>query len=168
MKITKAWIKKWKPCDEAIEWIEEQDTKDVFELIRKLRHSNVSNKYDWLFWAIPRLIKTKKDKIRFALYCIEFVTLPIVEEECLYGKCHQEATRDVKDAAIRYAVWSIVEMTEAIHWATTKKNKIRTTKAVTKVVAIATKAVTKAGKYVDEKRDAIVDYGVKLLKEQSN
>jgi len=168
MKITKTWIRKWEPCDEAVKWIEEQDTTDAFELIRKLRHSNVSNKYDWLFWAIPRLIKTEGDKIRFAAYCIEFIALPIIEDGY-----YQKVTKDTKDA-IQYAAWSIDRMIEAIYWVTTKKNKVGVnraagiTRAVTRAVIKVAEAVVRAGKYVDERRDVIIEYGIKLLKEQSN
>ena len=166
MKITKKWIKKWEPCDEAVEWIEKQDTKDVFELSDKLRNSSLEEKYYWLCWAIPRLIKTERDKIRFAAYCVEFIVLPIIEDGC-----YQTATKDTKDA-IQHAVWSITQMIEAIYWVTTKKNRAWVTRAgvirtVTRVVAEAIMAVIRAGKDVDEKRDVIIDYGIQLLKEQS-
>jgi len=157
MKITKAWIKKWEPCDEAVKWIEEQGTKDVFELIDRLRKSEVRDKYDWLCWAIPRLIKTKRDRVRFAAYCVEFIALPIIEDGC-----YRKATKDTRDA-IQYAVRSVVELIEATYVA-----EIGVTRAVVRVVAWAVSAVTKAGKYVDGRRDLIIDYGIKLLKEQSD
>jgi len=68
MKTTKRWIKKWEPCEEAVEWLEKQDTQDVFLLIEKLRNSDIEDRYNWLFWAIPRLMKTKRGRVRFAIY----------------------------------------------------------------------------------------------------
>ena len=80
MKITKSWIEKWEPCEEAVEWLKAQDTKDVFVLIERLRKSDVPDKYEWLVWAIPRLLKRKVDRVRFAVFAAE-LALPNFEAE---------------------------------------------------------------------------------------
>jgi len=96
MKITKKWIKKWEPCDEAVEWINEQGTKDVFELIERLYKSEVKDKYIWLSWAIPRLLKTKKDRVMFSVYCAELV-LPMFEREYPNDKRPRQAIQAAKN-----------------------------------------------------------------------
>lgn len=168
MKITKRWIKKWKPCKEVVDWIQEQGTRDVFELIERLRKSGIKEKYDWLYWAIPRLLKTKKDKIKLISYCVEFIALPIIEEGYLGDGCYQKMTKGVKDVIVRHAIWSIIEMTEAVYGATAKKNNTWVTVAVSRAIATIAIAITKAEKYIDIRKDAIVDYGVKLLKGEAD
>lgn len=79
MKITKYWINKWSPCVEAVEWLNERDTKDVFELIKLLKKSSIKDKYEWLTWAIPRLLKTKRARVRLAVYSATLV-LPNFEK----------------------------------------------------------------------------------------
>ena len=70
MIITKYWLYKWHPCEEAIDWLNEQDTRDVFELITRLKKLK---EFDWIIWAIPRLLKTKRDRVRFAVYAAGLV-----------------------------------------------------------------------------------------------
>ena len=137
MKITQKWIKKWEPCEEAVEWIGKQDTTNAFELIEILRRSDVNERYSWLFWAIPRLMKTKKDKVRFAIYCAE-LALPIFEEKYPNDKRPREAIQAAKDwledpskkteeaaedaaedvaGASRAASWAAARTAEAAAWA---------------------------------------------------
>ena len=119
MKLTKHWIRKWQPCLEAIEWAEEQDTRDVFELIERLKKLK---RYDWIIWAIPRLLKTKRDRVRFAVYAAK-LALPNFEKEYSNNKQPREAinlvekwlrnprsvTRDELLSAAWSAAWSAAE-----------------------------------------------------------
>lgn len=115
MKITKRWLKKWRPCREAIDWLNEQDIKDVFKLIKRLRQSDINDKYGWLFWAIPRLLKTHRDRVRFAVYAA-WLVLPEFEKECPDDKRPRETLSLVKkwlknpgnvsDGELRHAAWA--------------------------------------------------------------
>ena len=36
MKITKAWLEKWHPCDEGLRWFKAQKETDGLTLVKKL------------------------------------------------------------------------------------------------------------------------------------
>jgi len=155
MEITKAWIRKWEPDKEIIKWIRQQNTQDALELIYRLRNSKIESKYDWLYWIIPKLFKTKRDRARFAVYCMKLVSS--MDKECSDDKYFNKAiqvaknwienpTRKNENAVID--IWGI--MWEAfIAW-----------NGVTWDIAIA-------WDNGDARiRDKIIDYGIKLLKEK--
>ena len=187
MKITKNWIKKWKPCEEAVEWLGRQDTKDVFELIERLRKSDIADKYDWLFWSVPRLIKTKKDRVRFAVFCAELV-LPVFESEYPDDKRPREAIQATKNwlknpnrenrltarATAGVAVRAARVAAEAADWAAKAADWAAKAAWATAGVAVraarvaAEAAIRAAGVAGDDPsiRDKIIDYGIKILREE--
>jgi len=95
MKITKYWIRKWGPCHEAVDWIKGQDTNDVFKLIKRLRKSDEIDKNNWLIWAIPRLLETKKDRVKFAVYAAS-LALPEYEKKYPNDSRPRDAIRLVR------------------------------------------------------------------------
>ena len=147
MKITKAWIEKWEPCSEAVDWLHEQDTKDVFELIRRLRRSDINDKYLWLFWAISRLLRTKRDRVRFAVYAAS-LALPIFEARYPSDKRPREA----------------IAATRAWIKNPTKKNRIAAESAGWNAEWSVAWSFPKSDREKDQAR--IVNYGVRLLKER--
>ncbi len=188
MKITKAWIERWRPCGEAIKWIEKQDTEDVFELIDRLRKSEVEDKYDWLYWAIPRLFKVKRNIVKFAVYCAE-LTLPIFEKEYPNDKRLRQAmqaaknwiknpTKKNRDVVARLSsrvawiamasrVAGVAEIIIWVAWATAWAAGA-TVRNITDAADAAWGAARVAEIITDVKtQDKIIDYGIKLLKEYS-
>jgi len=189
MKITKKWIKKWEPCDEAVEWIEKQDTEDVFELIDRLRKSNIKDKYEWLCWAIPRLFKIKKDRVRFAIYCAE-LALPIFEKEYPNDKRPRQAIQAAKSwlknpnkktsafvaRVASYAAYKATAIVITAAWSAAWATIGAADSAGTVgdgAVGAAWNAADSAIEAVDAAGDKeitykIINYGVRLLKEQSD
>ena len=69
MKVTKAWIKKWGPCSEAVDWFNNQPLRDSVEIINYfIEHAKESDDYlDWALWSIPRFLG-RKGRIAIAIY----------------------------------------------------------------------------------------------------
>ena len=69
MKITEAWIKKWMPCKEGLEWFKSQKETDGVKVVKKLIKQK---KLNWASWGIVRLM-THKQQIRYAIFAAECV-----------------------------------------------------------------------------------------------
>jgi len=177
-KTTEIQIRKWDSCNGAVEWIEQQDTEDVFELIERLRKSRIKHKHAWLCWAIPRLLKTKKNRVRFAVYCAE-LTLPVFEKEHPNDKRPRKVIQAVKNWVNNpieknsIIAWAIAKTIMATGWTTLAVRVIARTVAAD-VVGTARGATRAAMAAIEvawdikdkEIIDEIIDYGIKLLKEE--
>ena len=75
MKVTKKWIEKWGPCSEAVDWFNSQPLRDSTQIIKYfIKHKNENNDYlEWASWAIVRFMKTKKDRVMYAVYAAKQV-----------------------------------------------------------------------------------------------
>ena len=82
MKITQAWIKKYNPCEEGIEWFEGQKETDGIEVVKALIKDNHT---DWANWAIVRIMN-RKQRIWYACYAHNLVSYaePPYEAESVY------------------------------------------------------------------------------------
>ena len=95
-KFTKAWIKKWSPCSEAVRWFYDQRERDVILVLKKLMKEG---KYDWANWAIVRCMR-RKQYLRYAIYAAKQV-LGIYEKENPNDKRPREAIRAAKKVLVR-------------------------------------------------------------------
>ena len=88
MRITKAWIEKWEPCQEAVDWVYAtgKGERDAIKIL-KLLISN--NKLDWANWMIVRLM-SREQRLRYACYTAKLV-LPIFEQAYPDDKRPREA-----------------------------------------------------------------------------
>jgi len=64
MKLTKRWINKWKPCQEAVAWFYAQDERDSLLVIKKLI---AEDELEWANWGIVRMMKYKQDQLLYSL-----------------------------------------------------------------------------------------------------
>jgi hypothetical protein len=179
MKITDSWIKKWKPCIEAINWLKEQDTREVMELADRLKKSKLETeqKWEWIIWALPRLLKTKRARIKLAVYCAE-LALSVFEKKMPEDKRPREAIIAVRkwlkspsksnkdnafkamEEAVRAATggtwaiwhsgWAAVEAAQGIQWA-----------AVEAARSAAWEAIMATGL-----KETILAYGLALVKDE--
>ncbi len=76
MKISNAWLKKWKPCQEGLEWFKAQKETDGPKVVKKLMGEN---KLDWANWGIARIMNYKQ-RIQYAVFAAEQV-LDIFEKK---------------------------------------------------------------------------------------
>ena len=168
MKLTKYWIRKWQPCLEAIEWAEEQDTRDVFELIERLKKLK---RYDWIIWAIPRLLKTKRDRVRFAVYSARLV-LHNFEKKYPDDKRPRQAIQAgkawVKNPTIKnqcaarsaaWSAWSAARSAESAAWSAWSAARSAESAAWS-----AWSAARSAAWSAAETITKIINYGIKLLR----
>jgi len=185
MKITKAWIEKWKPCKDSIRWIKEQDTKDVFKLINRLRKSNIEDTDDWLFWAIPRLLKTRENRARLAVYCAELV-LPMFERKYPNDKRPRQAIQATKNwinspteknraiaRTAKVAALAVGDVTVGIPgivaWITAWAAEVVESDIEAIIVKSVTGTARNSADVVKDKGSIvkIIDYGIELLKLES-
>ena len=75
--ITDNWLNTKGACRGAVEWIEEQNTRDIPKLYRLALKDN---KLDWINWGLSRLFN-RKQRIKYAVYAAKQV-LHIFEKEC--------------------------------------------------------------------------------------
>ena len=69
--ITKEWLAKNKACQKAVEWIDQQDTRDETVLIK--RSIAIGDEHlDWVSWYLSRGLN-RKNKIKYAVYSAEQV-----------------------------------------------------------------------------------------------
>jgi len=159
MKITKKWIKEWEPCEEAVEWIEKQDTRDVFKLIDKLRKSDIKEKYSWLYWAIPKLLKSKRNRIKFVKYAAE-LALPKFEKK------HPDHT-NLRWAIQKAEDWLKYPIDEGVK--VVKDTIASCADAIVRSVIWTVFWITISPGWIIEYSgvpDKIIDCGIKLLKEE--
>lgn len=62
MKITKRWIKKWKPSSEFIDWFWAQEERDAIKILRKLIEEKRFYSAEWM---VIQLLRKAKDKTRY-------------------------------------------------------------------------------------------------------
>jgi hypothetical protein len=76
MKIDKAFIDKYRPCDAALEYLEPQleSNNDAVAVLERLIAKEM---YDWAWWGMVRCLNTDNARL-WAIYCAEAV-LPIFE-----------------------------------------------------------------------------------------
>ena len=71
-KITKKWLNEVNACQEGVDWFLDQNESDPVKLLRMAINSGELEVLDYAIWGITRLL-TKKNNIRFAIYCAEKV-----------------------------------------------------------------------------------------------
>ena len=86
MKITKQFINKWEPCDEAVDWFYDQDERDSVAVAKKLIKED---RPEWANWLVARLLD-REGKIRYAVYAAKQV-LANFEKEYPHDKRPREA-----------------------------------------------------------------------------
>ena len=110
-KLTVGYIKSLKPCSEGLVWFKKQNEREPIKVLNKLM---AENHHDWANWLVVRLLKTHKDKVKYALNAARSA-LPIYEKKypgdnrirlCieatdgwLQGKVSIEMVRESRDAA---------------------------------------------------------------------
>ena len=189
--LTIDWLKENRVCVEAINWFEKQNCTDVeklFELGKK------AEKYDWINWCLVRLLN-RKNRIRYAIFAAEQV-LHIFEkqypEDQRPRKAIEAAKRVIEDdseenrriahsaaynAGSAYIAYSadIASNAYIAHSAASIAADIAADSAysVYNAYSAARNAAYIAAHSVadsayKEIQTKIVDYGVKLLREQNN
>ena len=66
--VTDKFLARWDACQGGVEWLQEsgkRKAKDVIELLIE------QERFNWAQWLIVRLLPTKKDRVRYAIYCAE-------------------------------------------------------------------------------------------------
>jgi hypothetical protein len=175
------WIKKWNPCRAAVDWFWSQEERRVAEGIKKLPH------YSWAIWAIPRLLKNRNNRLRFAIYSASLV-LPIFEKKYredksprqaiqIAKKCLKSDTKQNRKVAA-YAAHAAAYAADAAHAAYVAADAAHAAYAAANAAdaayaadaAHAAHAAAYAAHAAYAAADAairvkIINYGIKLLKE---
>ena len=185
------WLKEQAVCEEAIAWVETQKDKDIFHLYAQAKKRN---KLDWANWCVARLLD-RKNRIRYAIFAAEQV-LHIFEkqypEDQRPRKAIEAAKRVIEDdseenrriahsaaynAGSAYIAYSadIASNAYIAHSAASIAADIAADSAysVYNAYSAARNAAYIAAHSVadsayKEIQTKIVDYGVKLLREQNN
>lgn len=122
IKITKRFINKWKPCQEAVDWFYAQDERDSLAIIKKLIKED---RLWWASWLVARLLD-RNGRIKYAVYAAKRA-LPLFESAYPGDKRPREAinaamavlrndtskTRSAAKSAGRSAVWSAGPVAES-------------------------------------------------------
>ena len=69
MKLDKKWIKKFNPCSEGVNWLDNQDERDGVKVLKKLIKEN---QLEWANWTIVTIM-TRKQYLAYAIYAAEQV-----------------------------------------------------------------------------------------------
>ena len=125
MKITKQFIDKWEPCDEAVDWFYDQDERDSVAVAKKLIKEGHPK---WANWLVARLLD-REGKIRYAVYAAKQV-LANFEKEYPDDKRPREAinaalrvlkndtkeNRQAAESAAKYAESAARSAAESAAW----------------------------------------------------
>jgi len=92
MKITVEELKKIDACDEAVEWVKQQNTTDIHELYELAKRNN---HLDWANWLVVEFMD-KEQQIKYAIFAVESV-LHIFEKKYPNDDRPRKAIQAAKD-----------------------------------------------------------------------
>ncbi len=172
MKITKTFLNRKGACDAGLNWFLDQEETDLEKISTSLL---AENHFAWANWLVTRCMTTKVQKVRYAIFAAERV-LSIYETKYPEDKLPRKAIEAAKaylarpsiktknDAAYDAnadAAYAAYAAADAAYAAYVAANAAAYAAANAAYVADA----TYAGRVSDQVKTEIVQYGLKLIKE---
>jgi len=68
-ELNQDWIDKWRPCQEGIEWLKGQKSREPIAVLKQLIEEK---RYNWANWTIVRVMEYR-DYVAYAVYAAEQV-----------------------------------------------------------------------------------------------
>ena len=146
--ISVKWLEKNNACEDAIEEFKNQKERSTIKILKKLGVNN----FNWFNWLVCHLLKTKKQRVKYAIYAAKLV-IDIYEKE--YSDDNR--AREAITAAERYLKSPSVKNKDAAAYAAAD---------AAYAARAAYAAADAAYAAQNEIRNKIIKYAYKLLKEK--